>query len=71
MFTVQDGWVIEGRGVEPDIDVLSDPNAWARGKDPQLDKAIQVLMDDLAKHPVKRPVFPPDPVRVKPGGGGS
>jgi tricorn protease len=70
MFTVQDGWVIEGRGVEPDIDVLSDPNAWARGKDPQLDKAIQVLMDDLAKHPVKRPIFPPDPVRVKPGGGG-
>ncbi len=70
MFTTQDGWVIEGHGVDPDIEVLSDPNAWAKGKDPQLDKAIEVLMAELKKNPVKRPVFPPDPVRIRPGGGG-
>ncbi|MFI5386927.1 MAG: S41 family peptidase, partial [Fimbriimonadales bacterium] len=68
MFSPESGWVIEGHGVEPDIDVLSDPNAWARGKDPQLDKAIEVLMEQMAKHPYKIPAFPPDPVKVKGGG---
>lgn len=68
MFSPEKGWVIEGHGVDPDIEVLSDPNAWARGKDPQLDKAIDVLLDDISKHPFKRPVFPPDPVKVKSGG---
>ncbi len=70
MFSPQEGWVIEGHGVDPDIEVLSDPNAWARGKDPQLDKAIEYLMDQIAKNPFKRPTFPPDPVRIKSGGGG-
>lgn len=69
MFAPDQGWVIEGHGVDPDIEVLSDPNDWARGKDPQLDKAIQVLLDEIGKHPFKRPVVPPDPVRIKPGGG--
>jgi tricorn protease len=69
MFTPEQGWVIEGHGVDPDIEVLSDPNAWARGKDPQLDKAIQVVMDEMAKHPFKIPAFPPEPVRIRGGGG--
>jgi tricorn protease len=68
MFSPKEGWIIEGHGVDPDIEVLSDPNAWARGKDPQLDRAIQYLLDELKKNPVKRPTFPPDPVRVKGGG---
>lgn len=68
MFEPGKGWVIEGHGVDPDIEVLSDPNAWARGKDPQLDKAIEVLMDQIKKNPYKIPAFPPDPVRVKGGG---
>lgn len=66
------GWEIEGRGVEPDIDVLNDPNAWARGKDPQLDKAIHVMLEQIAKNPFKLPKQPADPVYIKPGkaGGG-
>ena len=27
-------WIVEGRGVEPDVDVPSDPNEWPKGKDP-------------------------------------
>jgi tricorn protease len=69
MFT-EKGWEIEGRGVDPDIDVLSDPNAWARGKDPQLDKAIEYLMEQIRKNPFKRPAQPADPVYIKPGGKG-
>ena len=68
MFT-EKGWEIEGRGVEPDIDVLSDPNAWARGKDSQLDRAIAEVLEQIRKNPYKRPVQPTDPVYIKPGKG--
>jgi tricorn protease len=68
MFSPKDGWIIEGHGVDPDIEVLSDPNEWARGKDVQLDRAIQYLLDEIKKNPYKRPVFPPEPVRIKGGG---
>lgn len=68
MWTEKDGWVIESEGVSPDIDVESDPNAFAAGKDAQLDKAIQVLMESATKNPVVWPKQPPDPVKAKNGG---
>lgn len=51
MWTPKDGWVIEGAGVEPDYDVPSDPNAFLEGKDPQLDRTIAWLLEDLKKRP--------------------
>ena len=68
MWTEKDGWVIESEGVSPDIDVESDPNAFAAGKDAQLDKSVQVLMDSIRKNPVVWPKQPPDPVKAKNGG---
>jgi tricorn protease len=65
MFTDKEGWVIEGEGVRPDIDVPSDPNAWVAGKDPQLDRAVQHLLGELAKNPVRWPKIPPDRIRVR------
>lgn len=65
MWVPGEGWVIEGKGVEPDIDVPSDPNAFVRGKDPQLDKAVEWLLNDLKKNPRPRPVVPKDRDRVK------
>lgn len=65
-WTPEEGWIIEGHGVDPDIDVPSDPNLFAKGQDPQLDRAIKELLESLKRNPVKRPVPPPDPVRVIP-----
>jgi tricorn protease len=48
-------------GVAPDIVIEHDPALVRRGKDPQLDKAIEVVMSELAKNPLvklKRPAFP-------------
>ena len=45
----------------PDIEVEQDPALVRQGKDPQLDKAIEVVMAELAKKaPVtpKRPIYP-------------
>jgi tricorn protease len=66
----EDGWVVENVGVSPDIDVEQDPAAVAAGKDPQLDRAIEVAMSDLArKPPPPVPARPPFPVRVHPRAG--
>lgn len=70
MFTPDGKWAIEGPGVSPDIDVPSDPNQFVLGKDAQLDRGIQHLMDIVSRKPTVWPTPPPDRVWVKPGGGG-
>ncbi|MEX2242279.1 MAG: S41 family peptidase [Fimbriimonadaceae bacterium] len=68
MYTLKDGWIIEGEGVKPDIDVPSDPNAFVLGVDPQVDRAIAVLLEEVRKNP--RPDIRPPRDRVRIGGGG-
>jgi tricorn protease-like protein/C-terminal processing protease CtpA/Prc len=54
-------WGIEGHGVDPDIEVIDDPALMRDGGDPQLDKAIEVLLEELktkAFVPAKRPAYP-------------
>ena len=58
----EDGWVVENVGVAPDIEVEQDPAAVAAGKDPQLDRAIEVVLAELAKSPpAQPPARPPVP----------
>lgn len=59
----EDGWVVENEGVPPDIEVEQDPAAVAAGGDPQLERAIKIIMEELAKSPVKKPARPPYPIR--------
>ena len=68
----EEGWVVENVGVSPDIEVEQDPAAVAAGKDPQLDRAIDVVLEELAKNPPPQaPARPPFPVRVRPHAGAS
>jgi len=60
-------WDVENRGVGPDVEVEFDPKAVREGKDPQLDKAIEYVTSELAKHPVTHPKHPPFPNYYKPG----
>ncbi len=52
-------WLIEGHGVEPDIEVIDDPALTANGGDPQLDRAIEEVLDRLqtTPAPVERPAY--------------
>jgi tricorn protease len=61
----EDGWVVENEGVPPDIEVEQSPAEVARGKDPQLDKAIEVVLEELRKSPPKTIERPPFPTRVR------
>jgi tricorn protease len=56
-------WVIEGYGVDPDIEVDNDPQSVIAGKDPQLERAISEVMARL-KAPVKLPPKPAPPVKT-------
>ena len=55
------GWGVENYGTDPDIEVEISPQDYAEGKDPQLDKAISVVMNQLKKNPVKIPKFDKKP----------
>ena len=54
-------WEVENHGIAPDIEVENDPASVAAGHDPQLEKAVQVTMEELKKHPVVIPDHPPYP----------
>ena len=54
----EDGWVVENEGVPPDIDVDDTPADIIAGRDPQLDKAIEVVMKQLAATPPEKPKRP-------------
>ena len=56
-------WIIEGYGVDPDIEVDNDPQSVLAGKDPQLERAITEAMAKL-KQPVKLPPKPAPPVKT-------
>jgi tricorn protease len=58
-------WTVEGYGVDPDYEVTDNPAELAKGNDEQLEKAIQVINEDLQKNPVKKLHKPPYPDRSK------
>jgi tricorn protease len=61
----KDGFVVENVGVAPDIEVEQWPADIINGKDPQLEKAIEVALQELKKNPPEVPVRPPYPIKVK------
>jgi tricorn protease len=58
-------WIMEGKGVEPDIFVDNDPATELAGVDQQLNRAIDEIMSELKKNPVKMPPPPPYPDKRK------
>lgn len=54
-------WEVENIGVAPDIEVEQYPALIRKGQDPQLEKAVQTVMEELKKNPpptLRRPAFP-------------
>jgi tricorn protease len=60
------GWTIENEGVPPDIEVEDIPSEMIAGKDPQLERAIQVVLEELKKNPPREYPRPPIPDKTRP-----
>jgi tricorn protease len=63
IFDEKGEWIIEGVGVYPDIEVVDRPELTAKGIDPSIEKAVEVLLKELETNPVQKPVIPADPDR--------
>ncbi len=60
MYDPDGEWFAEGYGVDPDIEVLEDPTALARGSEPQLERAIQeaIRLIEATPSPIpQRPAY--------------
>lgn len=57
-------WIIEGRGVEPDIVVDNDPAREYAGVDDQLNKAIEVILEEIKTKGKQLPPPPPFPKKA-------
>jgi len=62
----EDGFIVENEGVAPDVEVEQTPKDVIAGRDPQLEKAIEIALAELQKTPPVTPERPPFPRRVKP-----
>src|SRR6185295_789148 len=65
LWSPESGWAIENEGVAPDVEVENWPADLAARRDPQLEKAIEIVLEELKKNPPARPERPPYPVRVQ------
>lgn len=61
---VDGSYIIEGYGVDPDIEVANDPASVIQGKDSQLERAIAELLKAIDEDPRTLPDRPDDPVKV-------
>jgi tricorn protease len=61
----EDGFIVENEGVPPDVEVEQWPADVIAGKDPQLEKAIEIVLKNLESSPVQNPKKPPYPKRVR------
>ena len=65
LWDITGNWAVEGYGVDPDYDLEDNPAELAKGNDEQLEKAIQVINDELQKNPYKKLQKPAYPDRSK------
>ena len=65
IYSPEGEWDAENVGVPPDIEVEMTPKLVIEGHDPQLEKAVEVVLEELERSPVKKVSRPPYPNRVK------
>jgi len=71
IYGLKGDWEVENHGIAPDIEVMMDPKLVREGHDPQLEKAVETVMEMLKEHPLPEypkpkypdyhPVMPPLP----------
>ena len=63
--SMQGEWIIEGHGVDPDIEVDNDPKSVLAGRDPQLERAVAEVHKAMRDQPKVWPKRPAPPVKTQ------
>jgi tricorn protease len=63
--TAEGQWAIEGHGVDPDMVVENTPKSVIEGRDLQLERGVEEVMNRIRTQPRQLPQRPPDPVKTK------
>ena len=58
IYGMESNWIVENHGVDPDIIVDNPPDQVMKGRDPQLEKSIELVLQDIKDHPKKLPPRP-------------
>jgi len=66
IYSVDGEWIVENEGVTPDITVDLTPKDMIDGRDPQLQKGVEVLMEKIKEDPITWPAHPPFPQQEMP-----
>lgn len=61
------GWDVENYGTDPDFEVDITPHDYAKNRDPQLEKAVDLALEELSSNPVQKPSFKNRPSLALPG----
>jgi len=64
VFDLKGNYIIENEGVAPDIFVEQMPKDLLEGRDPQLERTVQLLLEEMKTYPYKEIKKPADPIRV-------
>ena len=60
LYGLDSKWLIENKGVQPEIVIENRPDLVVKGQDPQLEKAMEMVMKEIQANPKKLPPRPPD-----------
>ncbi len=60
-FNTEGQWDVENHGVAPDVEVEFDPQAWRAGHDPQLERAVEIAMQEMEGYKIPAPKHEPFP----------
>jgi len=61
LYDLNGKWEVENVGIAPDVEVQHDPRLVRQGRDPQLEKAVEIVLAELKKNPPKNYPIPPYP----------
>jgi len=65
IYSPEGAWIVENEGVAPDVEVTMTPKEVIAGRDPQLEKAVEIVLAELAAAPFTRTPRPAPINRVK------
>ncbi len=64
VYDLNGNYIIENEGVAPDIFVEQMPKDLLEGRDPQLERTVKLLLEEMKTYPYQQVRKPADPIRV-------